>query len=65
MFRRKIEKELIEVKATNGNTKSARIVIDDDIKYPYVKNMIKLCDKNISYANNCLKVPYYLAFLIK
>ena len=56
---------LIEVKATNGNTKSSRTVLNNKIKYPNVNSMIKLCQNNISYTENVFTVPYYLAYLIK
>lgn len=56
---------LIEVKATNGNTKSSKVVLNDKNKYPSVNYLIKLCDANISYTDNTLVLPYYMAFLIK
>ena len=56
---------LIEVKARNGNTKSANTVLNDKIKYPNVTNLIKLCESNISYSENKFIIPYYLAFMIK
>ncbi len=56
---------LIEVKATNGNTKSSKIVLNDKTKYPDVNYMIKLCEANINSTENQLTIPYYLAFLIK
>lgn len=56
---------LIEVKSTNGNTKSAKTVLNNKVKYPYVDQLIKLCGTNISYNENMLVIPYYLTFLIK
>ncbi len=56
---------LIEVKARNGNTKSANTVLSNKIKYPNVNYLIKLCESNISYIDNKLTIPYYLAFLIR
>lgn len=56
---------LVEVKATNGNTKSSKTVLNDKTKYPNVTSMIKLCQSNISYTDNALTIPYYLASLIK
>lgn len=56
---------LIEVKATNGNTKSSKTVLNDKNKYPNVNSMIKLCQSNISYSKNIVTIPYYLAYLIK
>ncbi len=56
---------LIEVKARNGNAKSARTILNDKIKYPNVNNLIKLCDANISFSENVLTLPYYLAYIIR
>ena len=56
---------LIEVKARNGNSKSANTVLNDKIKYPNVTNLIKLCESNISYSENKFIIPYYLEFMIK
>lgn len=56
---------LIEVKATNGNTKSSKTILEDNVKYPNVNQMIKLCESNISCNDKCMTIPYYLAFLIK
>ena len=56
---------LIEVKATNGNTKRSKTILNDKIKYPNVNSMIKLCQSNISYTENSLIIPYYLTYLIK
>lgn len=56
---------LIEVKSRNGNTKSSKTVLNDKIKYPSVKGLIKLCESNISYKDNVLVLPYYLTFLVK
>ncbi len=66
-FIMKYEKEitLIEVKATNGNTKSAKTVLNDKIKYPEANHMIKLCQNNISHTENTFTIPYYLAYLIR
>ena len=66
-FITKYNKELylIEVKSTNGNTKSSKTVLSDNIKYPYANNLIKLGECNISQKENILTIPYYLAFLLK
>ncbi len=56
---------LIEVKSRNGNTKSSKTVLNDNIKYPNANHLIKLCDSNISVNDNTLVIPYYLTFLIK
>ena len=66
-FITKYNKELylIEVKSTNGNTKSSKTVLSDNIKYPYANNLIKLGECNIGQKDNILTIPYYLAFLLK
>lgn len=66
-FITKYNKELylIEVKSTNGNTKSSKTVLSDNIKYPYANNLIKLGECNIGQKENILTIPYYLAFLLK
>ncbi len=56
---------LVEVKSTNGNTKSSKVVLNDNVKYPNCNHLIKLCESNISYTNNILLIPFYLVFLIK
>lgn len=56
---------LIEVKATNGNTKSSNTVLNDKSKYPNVSYLLKLCESNICSKEHELILPYYLAFLIK
>ena len=61
----KMNVTLIEVKATNGNTKSSKVVLKDKVKYPNVNYLIKLCESNITNTDNTLTIPYYMAFLIK
>ncbi len=56
---------LIEVKATNGNTKSSKTVLSDKIKYPSVEQLVKLCGNNISVHDHMLVIPYYLTYLIR
>ena len=65
IVRYKEEVTLIEVKARNGNTKSSRTVLNDNIKYPSANYLIKLCDSNISLQDNVLTLPYYLTYMIK
>ena len=55
---------LIEVKAKNGNTKSAKEVLSNKIKYPEANNLIRLKECNIGEVDNILSLPYYLSFLI-
>lgn len=55
---------LIEVKAKNGNTKSAKTVLSNKERYPEANFLIRLKDCNIGIQDNILSIPYYLAFLI-
>ena len=55
---------LIEVKAKNGNTKSAKEVLNNKVKYPEVNKLIRLKECNIGEVDNILSLPYYLSFLI-
>lgn len=54
----------IEVKASDGNSKSLRVVIDQD-KHPEITFGIKLANRNIGVAGNIETFPLFLAFLIK
>lgn len=54
----------LEVKATNGNSKSLKTLIEDD-RYPLIKWGIKLTNKNISYENNILTLPHFMASFLK
>ena len=54
---------IIEIKATNGNTKSAKTVLENKTKYS-VDQLIKLGEYNIGKQDNIITLPYYLAFLI-
>ncbi|MCR5188238.1 MAG: ATP-binding protein [Treponema sp.] len=63
-FVSKVDKEiaLIEVKATTGNTKSAKTVLKNtqyDVNVCY-----KLSENNIGQADNIITLPYYMAFLL-
>jgi len=63
-FVSKVDKEIaiIEVKATTGNTKSAKTVLKNtqyDVNVCY-----KLSENNIGQADNIITVPYYMAFLL-
>ena len=54
---------LIEVKATTGNTKSAKTVLKNsqyDVNVCY-----KLSENNIGMAENIITIPYYMTFLLK
>ena len=54
----------IEVKATGGQAKSLRTLIDSD-KYPDVRNGIKFTGGNIGYSDNVYTFPYFCTFLLK
>ncbi len=54
---------LIEVKASTGNTKSAKTVLGNKEKYR-ADQLIKFGEYNIGRQNNTITLPYYLAFLL-
>lgn len=54
----------VEVKATNGRSKSMRTLIVSD-KYPDIQAGIKFALANIGHANNITTFPYFCAFLLK
>lgn len=54
----------VEVKATNGRSKSLRTLIESD-KYPDISVGIKLVDGNIGFENRIFTMPYFCAFLLK
>ena len=54
---------LVEVKATTGNTKSARTILNHPEKY-HVTSAIKLGDYNVGNENQILTLPLYMAFLL-
>lgn len=54
---------LIEVKATTGNTKSAKTVLKNKGTHHAVK-CIKLSENNIGVAGDMITMPYYLAFML-
>lgn len=64
VMRYKGECTLVEVKASNGNTKSTKTILAHFDKY-HVKNAIKLGDYNIGRKDNMLILPHYLAFLLR
>lgn len=53
----------IECKATTGNSKSLRTVLNNPDKY-HVNNAIKLGDYNIGRKDSLLTLPMYMAFLL-
>lgn len=64
MLRRKIECVLVEVKASTGNTKSTKTILQHPDKY-HVQQAIKLGDYNIGEKDGVLTLPLYMAFLLK
>ena len=54
----------VEVKSTNGRSKSLRTLIESD-KYPDIQGGIKFALANIGHANNITTFPYFCAFLLK
>ncbi len=54
----------IEVKATNGRSKSLRALVDNE-RYPDIKYGIKLANANIGFSNDIYTFPYFCAFLLK
>jgi putative ATP/GTP-binding protein len=53
----------VECKATTGNAKSLRTILNHPERYR-VENAIKLGDYNIGLINNTLTLPMYMAFLL-
>ncbi|MCQ3035530.1 MAG: AAA family ATPase [Bacilli bacterium] len=54
---------ILEVKATDGNTKSAKTVIAHPDHYG--KNrLIRIKESNIGYQDNILTIPHYMAYLL-
>ena len=64
VIRYKGECQLIEVKATSGNTKSTKTILKHPEKY-HVKSAIKLGDYNVGDAGEILTLPLYMAFLLQ
>ncbi len=61
--RYKSECTLIEVKATDGNIKSTKTILQHPEKY-HVNSAIKLADLNIGKKDQVLTLPLYMAFLL-
>jgi hypothetical protein len=64
VMRYKGECTLVEVKATNGNTKSTKTILHHPEKY-YVSSAIKLGNYNVGRSEQILTLPLYMAFLLK
>ena len=54
----------IEVKSTNGKSKSLRILINSD-NYPDIRHGIKLIRGNIGFNDKIYTFPYFCTFLLK
>lgn len=54
----------VEVKSTNGRSKSLRTLIDSG-RYPDIHSGIKLTGGNIGYSNDIYTFPYFCTFLLK
>ncbi len=54
----------VEVKATNGSSKSLATLIDSD-KYGDINFGVKLCNGNVGYNGKFYTFPYFCAFLLK
>lgn len=55
---------LVEVKATTGNTKSTKTILQQPERY-HVNSAIKLGDYNIGRTGQILTLPLYMAFLLR
>jgi len=54
----------IEVKKTNGRSKSLRTLIESD-HYPDISFGVKIADCNIGFGNGIHTIPHFCAFLLK
>ena len=54
----------IEVKKTNGRSKSLRTLIESD-HYPDIYFGVKIADGNIGFGNGIHTIPHFCAFLLK
>lgn len=63
VIRYKGECTLVEVKASTGNTKSTKTILNHPEKY-HVTQAIKLGDYNVGRSERILTLPLYMAFLI-
>ena len=64
IMRYKGQSTLVEVKASDGNIKSAKTILAHPDKY-HVAQAIKLGDMNVGVAQNLLILPHYMAFLLE
>lgn len=64
VIRYKGECTLVEVKASSGNIKSTKTILNHPEKY-HVNSAIKLGDYNIGRNGQILTLPLYMAFMLK
>ena len=64
IIRYKGKSTLVEVKATNGNAKSAKTILNHPEKY-HVDECLKFGDYNIGRQNGFLTLPFYAAFMLE
>lgn len=64
VIRYKGECTLVEVKASTGNVKSTKTILQHPEKY-HVNSAIKLGDYNIGRSEKILTIPLYMAFLLR
>lgn len=64
VIRYKGECVLVEVKASNGNIKSTKTILNHPEKY-HVYHAIKLGDYNVGRNESILTLPLYMAFLLQ
>lgn len=57
------ESTILEVKSATGNAKSAKTVIRHPEHYGKL-NLICIKDSNLSFNNDILTIPHYMAFLL-
>ena len=55
----------IEVKATDGATRSLRNLVDHGGKYNDIHYGIKLCDKNLGFEGHFYTIPYFMTFALR
>ena len=55
---------IVEVKATTGNAKSAKTILNHPEKY-HIDQCLKFGDYNISRQNQILTLPFYTAFMLQ
>ena len=55
---------MVEVKASNGHTKSTKTILKNKEKY-HVEQAIKIGDYNLGREGEILTVPHYMAFLLR